>query len=235
MDRRVLSCLLPVCLITAELSLPRWSFGASEKTTQETPQGSVQEAPVSAPAPQEVPEGTRFLIGLDTPLTSDAGQAGKHFRAHTLGPIVAPNGAVLPPGAEVRGHISRVEPAHVVGRARIWLTFDDIKTLAGRAPLVADVADVPGEHTVRTGDNEEGYIEERTSQSSRDAQAAAAGAAMGAIAGAKASGKRGAAIGAGMGAFTAFLISSGFGQEIQLQKDAKLELILERPLQVGKN
>lgn len=233
MDRRLLSCLLPVCLIA--VALPRWSFAASEKTPRGTPESSSQDPPDSAPSAQEVPEGTRFLVGLDTPVTSDAGQAGKHFRAHTLEPIVAPDGAVLPPGAEVRGHISRVEPAHVVGRARIWLTFDDIKTLAGRAPLVADVADVPGEHTVRAGDNEEGYIEERTTQSSRDAQAAAAGAAMGAIAGAKSSGKRGAAIGAGMGAFTAFLISSGFGQEIQLQKDAKLELILDRPLQVGRN
>jgi len=41
------------------------------------------------------------------------------------------------------GHISRVDPAGTTGRAKIWLTFDEIKTRFGKLPIVAEVAAVP--------------------------------------------------------------------------------------------
>lgn len=205
-------------------------FSAAILYLSNSPRLAAQQNPSqnSAATPGEVSEGSRFLVALNEKVSTGDDKAGKTFSAKTLEPIVANDGAVLPAGAEIRGHISRVESAQVVGRARIWLTFDDIRTSGGRAPLVAEVADVPGEHSVITG--QEGQIEGATSHSTQDAEAAAAGAALGAVAGAKAGGKKGAAAGAGVGAVTAFLVSSGFGQEVELQKETKLELVLYRPL-----
>ena len=185
--------------------------------------------PRSPNAPYEISAGTRFLIGLRDEINTGRDKAGKRFKANTLEPIFTPEGFAIPAGAEVRGHVSRVEPANVVGRARIWLSFDDIRTRSGWAPLIADVVQVPGEHSVKQGDSKEGEIEARTSDRKREIEATAGGAAMGAASGAHHGGKS-AAIGAAAGAAAAFLIASGYGQELDLQKGAKLELELDRPL-----
>jgi hypothetical protein len=132
--------------------------------------------------------------------------------------------------------VSRVEPASVTGRAKIWLTFDQIKTKNGKLPIVAEVVGVPGEHSVKSGPSKEGEIEARTSSANDDAKAAAAGAAAGAVAGA-AAGKspKAAGIGAAAGAAAAFLMTSGLGHELTLPPGTKLELELERALYLGKN
>src|SRR2546427_4920122 len=41
--------------------------------------------------------------------------------------LEAGSGIYLPSGAEIHGHISHVEPAGVAGRAKLWLTFDEIQ------------------------------------------------------------------------------------------------------------
>ncbi len=181
-----------------------------------------------------VPNGTRFLVRLEDELSTRKHQANKKFKAHTLEPLQTADGAMLPPGAEIRGHISRIEPAGLTGHARMWLTFDEIKTPAGKMPLVADVVSVPGDHSVRPGESKEGEIEARTSKGRRDIEAAAAGAAIGAVVGATAKGGKGAGLGAAIGGATGFLISSGMGQELDLPKGTKLELELDRPLYVAK-
>ena len=179
-----------------------------------------------------VSQGTRFLVRLEDKLSTKKDKVGKKFSVKTAEPLTASDGTVLPPGAEIRGHISRIEPAAATGRARLWLTFDEIKLRSGKIPLVANVAGVPGEHSVRRGDSREGEIEARTSKGAQEIEAAAVGAAIGAAAGAAAKGGKGAAIGAVVGAATAFLIASGMGQELELQKGSKLELQLERPLYI---
>ena len=184
--------------------------------------------------PPTIPSGTRFLVRLDDELGTVKSRTNKKFKVHTLEPLQTAEGIMLPPGAEIRGHVSRVEPAGLTGRARLWLTFDDIKAPRGRLPIVADVIDVPGEHSVRQGESKEGEIEARTTKSTEDVQAAAVGAAIGAAAGAAARGGKGAAIGAAIGGATGFLISSGMGQELDLPKGTKLELELGRPLYLAK-
>jgi hypothetical protein len=176
-----------------------------------------------------VPNGTRFLVRLESKLNTRKDKSGKKFKAKTLEPLLTGTGLILPPGAEIRGHVSRVEPAGATGRARIWLTFDEIKTRDGKVPLLADVRSVPGEHSVKAGDSKEGEIEARTSAGQHEIEAAAAGAAIGAVIGATRDGKS-AAKGAAIGAIGGFLIASGFGQELELQKGTKLELELTRPL-----
>jgi hypothetical protein len=181
-----------------------------------------------------VPNGTRFLVKLDDKLSTRKDKVGKKFDLKTLEPLVAENGTVVPPGTKIRGHVSRIEPAGLTGRARIWLSFDEINTKQGKLPIVAHVLNVPEEHSVRAGESREGEIEARTSKGKQEVQAAAAGAAIGAVIGATTKGGKGAGMGAILGGAAGFLIASGMGQELELQKGTKLELELSRPLYVAK-
>ncbi|OLC99852.1 MAG: hypothetical protein DMG35_15030 [Acidobacteria bacterium] len=178
--------------------------------------------------------GTKFLVRLEDELSTKGTQENGKFKVKTLEPLEAGNGIYLPPGAEIRGHISRVEPAGVAGRAKLWLTFDEIHTSFGVLPIVAEVASVPGDHSVKSGTNQEGLIQGRSSTQQDAAAAAAAGAAIGAVKGVKDKDKKETAEGAALGALTAYLMESGRGHELNLPKGAKLELELERALYLVK-
>lgn len=175
--------------------------------------------------------GTKFLVRLDDELDSKETREKKHFKVTTLEPLEAGNGIYLPAGAQIRGHVSRVESAGIAGRAKIWLTFDEIHTKFATLPIVAEVVSVPGDHSVKTGTTQqEGLIEGRTSTQQAAAEAAAAAAAMGAVKGVKDKDKKEMAEGAAAAAIAAYLMESGRGHEIDLPKGAKLELELERAL-----
>ena len=235
------------------LALPATSVSTS---AQEPPQPRYQSqdgpsSSSSAPQPQQQPDaqpadgrrqrslpveayavvpGTKFLVSLEEDLgTKDTSENAK-FKVRTLEPLEAGSGIYLPPGAEIAGHVSRVEPAGVAGRAKIYLTFDEIRTKFGRLPIVAEVISVPGDHSVKAGPLKEGGIEGRHSGQQDAAEAAAAGAAIGAIKGVKDKDKKEAAEAAALGALAAYLMESGRGHEINLQKGTKLELELERTL-----
>ncbi|HEX8872930.1 MAG TPA: hypothetical protein VF758_09200 [Candidatus Acidoferrum sp.] len=179
--------------------------------------------------------GTRFLVRLEQDLNTKAVHQNQAFRVRTLEPLEAGQGFYLPSGAEIHGHVSRVEPAGTTGRAKIWLTFDEIRTRFGRLPIVAEVASVPGDHSIRPGPLQEGVIEGRSSTQKDAAQAAAAGAAIGAVTGVRDRNKKEAAEGAALAALEAYLMETGRGQELQLPKGAKLELELERALYLVKD
>jgi len=181
-----------------------------------------------------VAPGTKFLVALQDDLGSKGTAERAKFKVKTLEPLEAGSGIYLPSGAEIEGHVSHVESAGTTGRARIWLTFDEIHTNFGRLPIVAEVVSVPGEHSVRTKAGQEGLIEGRSSSQEDAAQAAAAGAALGAVKGVKDKDKKAAAEGAALGAITAYLVESGRGHEVELPKGVKLELELERALYLVK-
>lgn len=183
------------------------------------------------PEAYAVVPGTKFLVRLDEELDTKETHEKKRFRVTTLEPLEAGEGIYLPPGAEIRGHVSRVESAGLAGRAKIWLTFDEIHTKFATLPIVAEVVSVPGDHSVKTGTtHQEGLIEGRTSTQQAAAEAAGAAAAMGAVKGVKDKDKKEAAEGAAAAALAAYLMESGRGHEIDLVKGAKLELELERAL-----
>lgn len=177
-----------------------------------------------------VAPGTRFLVSLDDELVSKGMPERAKFKVTTLEPLEAGSGFYLPAGAHIVGHISHVESAGATGRAKLWLTFDDIQTRFGRLPIVAEVVSVPGDHSVRCGAKQEGLIEGRTSTQQDAAEAAAAGAALGAVKGVKDKDKKEAAEGAAIGAITAYLAEVGRGHELELAPGTKLELELERAL-----
>jgi hypothetical protein len=205
----------------------------TEQTDQATPTPSpTQDLPVAA---YVVPAGTRFLVGLQDRLSSKEDKPGKRFLARTLEPLTAADGSVLAPGAEIQAHIDKVEPAEKTGRARLWLTFDDIQTRNGRKPLIAQLIDAPGMHSIRVIYDHEGEIVVGSSERKREEEAIAAGAFTGAAPGVLARNAKEAAIGAGIGAVTAFLVTSGWGQELTIEKDTKLELVLVRALSLRRN
>jgi hypothetical protein len=117
----------------------------------------------------------------------------------------------------------------------MWLTFDEISTPKGWIPIVAAVSDVPGVHSVRVAYDREGEIETRSTKHPQEAEAAAAGAFVGAAPGVATHNAKDAALGAAAGAATAFMVTSGLGQELTLEKNTKLELTLERSLFLNRN
>jgi hypothetical protein len=184
----------------------------------------------SSVQPNSVSQGTRFLIGLDNELGTKESKRGDRFTGHTLEPLIAADGTGLPAGAEIRGHVDKVEAAGKTGRARMWLAFDDIKTPDGWMPVIAMVDDVPGIHSIRVNYNREGEIEASTTKRQEAVQAAAAGALVGAAPGIMSKNEKDAAMGAAAAAAAAYMVASGLGQEVTLEKSTKLELILERAL-----
>lgn len=174
--------------------------------------------------------GTRFLVSLEQDMNTKVVKQNQEFRVRTLEPLEAGQGFYLPAGVLIRGHVSRVEPAGIAGKAKLWLTFDEVRTRFGSLPIVAEVAGMPGDHSIKAGPLQEGVIEGRSSTQKDAAQAAAAGAAMGALKGVKDKNKKEAAEAAAMAALEAYLMEAGRGQELDLPKGAKLELELERAL-----
>src|SRR5215475_15612168 len=59
--------------------------------------------------PNAIPEGTRFLIRLNDRLDTRKLEPGKHFKAKLAEDLVAGNGAVIPRGKTIKGHVSSVE------------------------------------------------------------------------------------------------------------------------------
>lgn len=232
--------LLAVAAFLAAAGMPAFAQDQQSSSPEQSEQ-SLQPAPPQSLAPDipaaayVVPAGTRFLVALQDKLCTKEDKAGKRFRARTLEPLTSADGSVLAPGAEIQGHIDKVEPAEKTGRARLWLTFDDIQTRAGQKPLVAQLIDAPGVHSIRVVYDHEGEIVVASSQRKRQEEAIAAGAFAGAAPGVVARNPKEAAIGAGIGAVTAFMMASGLGQELTVEKDTKLELVLARPLALRRN
>jgi hypothetical protein len=178
--------------------------------------------------------GTRVLVRLDDELETGETKQGRRFSVRTLEPLAAGSGIYLPSGVQIRGHVSRVEPAGITGRAKIWLVFDEIRTRFGPLPIVADVVGVPGDHSVRSSPEKEGLIEGKTSTQKAAAEAAGEGAGMGALHGIKHKNAKEAVEGAAEAALAAYLMEAGRGHELQLPKGSKLEIELERALYLVK-
>lgn len=178
--------------------------------------------------------GTRLLVRLEDELDTGLTKPGARFRVRTLEPLEAGSGIYLPAGAQITGHVSRVDPAGVAGRAKIWLVFDELRTKFAPLPIVADVVGVPGDHSVKMTPEREGMLESKTSTQQAAGAAAAEGAGKGAIRGVKDKNAKEAVEYAAVAALEAYLMESGRGHELNLPKGAKLELELERALYLVK-
>jgi hypothetical protein len=182
-----------------------------------------------------IPEGPRVLVGLEDTLNSKHDKAGRRFIATTLEPVTTAEGELIPQGVHIRGHIDRVHAAGDTGRARMWLSFDDIQTPRGWRPLVAELIDAPGVHSIHVLYDREGEIQAASVNRDEAMKAAMVGAFAGAAATGMASGKeKETAMAAATAAAQAFMVAYGLGQEFTLEKGTKLELVLERRLHSGR-
>lgn len=182
-----------------------------------------------------IPEGPRLLIGLEDTLDTKHDKAGRRFIATTLEPVTTAEGEVIPQGVHIRGHIDRVHAAGDTGRARMWLSFDDIQTPRGWRPFVAELIDAPGVHSIHVFYDREGEIQAASVNRDEAMKAAMVGAFAGAAATGMASGKeKETAMAAATAAAQAFMVAYGLGQEFTLEKGTKLEIVLERPLHAGR-
>jgi hypothetical protein len=166
-----------------------------------------QEQQSSAP-PHAIADGKTFAIRLETKLDVSQVRPGKHFKAKLVEDLVGPDETMILHGSTIKGHVSDVGNGF---HPRLLLSFDEIETQRGWAPLMATIIDIPGEHGLIT--QEEGSIERRGQSSDHhdpdsDGIAAKAGAAAG-------------------------VVRAVFSDHrLQLQKGTILEVRLDRPLPV---
>lgn len=180
-----------------------------------------------ASASNYIPEGTRFVVLLDSKLESSKLQSGKQFKAKLGEDLTAPNGQAIARGSKLKGHVSSADQGL---HGRMLLAFDSIETQHGWMPIASTVVDVPGEHGVKTGN--EGEIEKSGLNKQRVAESTVAGAAVGAGTGAIAGGSHGALIGAAAGAALGGTAGALSDRNLTLNKGQQLELQLDRPLEV---
>ena len=180
------------------------------------------------PLPNAIPEGQTILLRLNDNLDTAKMKQGQRFTAKLAEDLVAPNGATIPHGKKVWGHVSSVEQGL---HARMLLSFDEIDTGHGKMPLIATVTGVPGEHAAKQPDAE-GEIERKGMSKGRMIETTAVGAGIGAIAGGAAGGGKGAGIGAGAGAGLGALTGVLSQRNLRLNKNTVLEVWLDHPLQI---
>ncbi len=181
--------------------------------------------PAIAASGSEIPQGTRFLVELRDKLDATKIQAGKKFEANTLEALQGSDGKMIKAGAKLRGIVTHVE------RSKMVLRFDRIDTGRGWVPIAATVTQVIGEHNVKEKAGSEGEVSASGGRGKRAAIGAAVGAGVGAAIGASEGGGKGAAIGAGAGgAGGAVIGAASGGHSLVLEKGARLELALDRPL-----
>ncbi|MGB6200491.1 MAG: hypothetical protein WBF35_13180, partial [Candidatus Acidiferrales bacterium] len=174
-----IACLFTAATLTAFLAVAQAapqsnSAGAAQAKPSEQPAQPVPQAPAALNASDAVPSGTHFLVRLDDALNTAKDKAGRKFTVTIIEPLETEGGAVLPPGSKITGHINRVESAGVTGRARLWLTFDDIHAPGGRQAIVAEVSGVPGDGNVKPDAGKEGDIEARHGSAAREAEVSGA-------------------------------------------------------------
>ena len=178
-----------------------------------------------AMAQSEVPAGTRFLVELRDKLESRKVKVGKKFDGKTLEALKASDGRIIPAGAKLKGRVAYSE------NNRMILRFEEIHTPRGKEPLVALVTGAVGERHVRVDTEREGEVRANSSRARDAAIGAVVAGAAGAGVGASQGGGRGAAIGGATGAAAGAALGAAIGgRELVLEKGARLELTMERPL-----
>jgi len=84
-----------------------------------------------------VPSGTRMLLRLETPISTEINRPGDQFTASVISPARFD-------GAMIRGHISRIDTSgRLTGRTEMGLAFDSMELADGRAlPFNAELVEV---------------------------------------------------------------------------------------------
>src|SRR5260370_5870342 len=133
MERKKLSSVsASIAILTMTLALG--VVGRAQDQTQERPREATTQAPEQQRQKADgerhgmpvetfaVAPGTKFLVRLEDELGTKSTKENEKFKVKTLEPLEAGSGIYLPPGAEIHGHISHVDPAGVAGPAQLLAT-----------------------------------------------------------------------------------------------------------------
>ena len=171
---------------------PRWDLYADETGSG----AGYPPAPAYPPPAGDfvVPDGTRLIAMLDTPLSTRTSRSGERFTMTVRGPGQFE-------GARIDGVVSRVNPYQQASNtADMMVNFETIHLRDGRTSefrAILNSVRTPDGATLRV--DVEGGVRDVTTNDTR-IEHGAIGAAVGAIIGAIAGGGKGAAVGAAVGA-----------------------------------
>ena len=183
---------------------PRWDLYASDSRPDSAygagygagSRSGYPPAPAYPPPAGDVvvPDGTRLIATLDTPLSTRTSRSGERFTMTVRGPAQFE-------GARIDGVVSRVNPYRQGSNtADMMVNFETIHLRGGRTSefrAILNSVRTPDGATLRV--DVEGGVRDVTTNDTR-IEHGAIGAAVGAIIGAIAGGGKGAAVGAAVGA-----------------------------------
>jgi hypothetical protein len=164
-----------------------------------------------------VPDGTRLLATLDTPLRTSTSRSGDRFTMTVRSPYEFE-------GARIDGIVSRVNADQQRNQADMRVDFESIRLRDGRTYELSAIL-----NTVRTPDGDtlrvdpEGGVRD-VSQNETRIEHGVIGGAIGAIIGAIAGGGKGAAIGAAVGGAGGAILVEGRG-ELDLPPGTEVTII----------
>jgi hypothetical protein len=177
-----------------------------------------------------IPNNTRLLAVLSTPISTKASQNKDRFTMEVTSPSEF-NGAII------EGRVTKAERSgQVSGRANLSLEFDTIRLSNGRTYRFAGIVD---EVKLTTGEkvsvNNEGTVRDNN-QTTKTVTRAGIGAALGALIGAIAGGGQGAAIGAvvGAGAGAGTVILQG-RDDVELNQGTEFMITASAPNRINSN
>ncbi len=203
---------------------PRWDLYAGDSRPVPTYGSGYGAPPAYAPTTGQymVPDGTRLIATLDTPLGTRTSRSGERFTMTVRGPSQFE-------GARIDGVVSRVNPyQQASNRADMMVNFETIHFRGGQTAELRAVLD-----TVRTPDgatlrvDAEGGVRDTNTNDTR-IEHGAIGAAVGAIIGAIAGGGKGAAVGAVVGGAGGAILVEGRDQ-LDLPPGTEVTIIVTAP------
>ena len=174
-------------------------------------------------SPAYTPAGTRMLLRLETPISTELNRPGDQFTASVISPWRFD-------GATVRGHISRIDlSGRFNGRTEMGLAFDTVEFTDGRVvPFNAELVAVRQSESVKMVDEDGNVIS--GSRSSQAIRRGGIGALAGGIIGGLIGGGKGFAIGllAGGAAGAGSLYFEG-AKELRLEPGAEMDVEIVTP------
>ncbi len=116
--------------------------------------------------------GTNIALTADQRLCTDSNKVGDTFTATVANPVVGSNGAVIPAGSTVSGHVTALGASKAVGQTVTFsLAFDNLTVNGNGYPIDATMAGTPA------------LAQHRTTHATTDAAKVGGGAVAGAIIG----------------------------------------------------
>jgi hypothetical protein len=167
--------------------------------------------------------GTNISLTADQRICTDSNKVGDTFTATVANPVVGSNGAVIPAGSSVSGHVTALGASKAVGQTVTFsLAFDNLTVNGTGYPLDAAMAGTPQ------------LAQHRTTGAGTDAAKVGGGAVVGALIGGLVSHKvTGAVIGGAAGAAAGGGVAVATGKfDACLPQGGKLNIQLNSDRQI---